>query len=131
MISSLTNERCVCVSSKSQLLTRWPVDPRFHVPVDAITWIDERTVSVQPDRVKIDSAPQYQADVMKSGLSHRSFFTLWLYAVLRGQHGSAENDSGIKTYLVLRSPKGTFTSDVVSGFHESINSLTNAVALVR
>ena len=37
---------------------------RFHLPVDVITWVDERTVSVQPDCVKIDSGPQYEPDVM-------------------------------------------------------------------
>ncbi len=37
---------------------------RFHLPVDAIIWIDELTVSVEPDCAKIDTAPQYQPDLM-------------------------------------------------------------------
>jgi hypothetical protein len=37
---------------------------RFHLPVDVITWVDERTVSVQPDYAKIDSGPQYKPDVI-------------------------------------------------------------------
>jgi len=55
---------------------------RFHLPVDAITWVNERTVSVQPDYARIDSAPQYQADVMNQEyltalFSHYGYIPFW------------------------------------------------------
>lgn len=36
---------------------------RFHLPIDVITWINEQTISVQPDQTTIDQAPQYRADL--------------------------------------------------------------------
>lgn len=55
---------------------------RFHLPVDVITWIDERTVAIQSDRASIDQAPQYQSDLtnekyLRALYSHYAHTPFW------------------------------------------------------